>query len=204
VQHGGADKPFTSSAGSFYDVISIEDLCTLPVKDIRDPEGSVCFMWTTGPILEDSLRLMKAWGFKYKQIGFVWDKKADDVIVHRSAADSRLFLKMLRDKGAGYKLIPDPAGTDDILLVKEGKGQVNPGAYTMTQCEYVLVGTHRRIPKPRGARNVRQFLQSARTKHSAKPHVIRDRIHKMFPNQKKIELFARDSMPGWLAWGNEV
>jgi N6-adenosine-specific RNA methylase IME4 len=157
VQHGGADKPFTSSAGSFYDVISIEDLCTLPVKDIRDPEGSVCFMWTTGPILEDSLRLMKAWGFKYKQIAFVWDKQ-----------------------------------------------RVNPGAYTMTQCEYVLVGTHRRIPKPRGARNVRQFLQSARTKHSAKPHVIRDRIHEMFPNQEKVELFARDSMPGWLAWGNEV
>ena len=157
VQHGGADKPFTSSAGSFYPVVSIEDLCTLPVKDIRDPDGSVCFMWTTGPILEDSLRLMKAFGFKYKQIAFVWDKQ-----------------------------------------------RVNPGAYTMTQCEYVLVGTHKRIPKNRGARNIRQFLQEPRTKHSAKPLDIRDRIHQMFPNQRKIELFARNSDPRFVAWGNEV
>ena len=84
------------------------------------------------------------------------------------------------------------------------KVRVNPGMYTMSSCEVCLVGKYKRIPLPRGARNVRQFLQKMRTKHSEKPPEIRDRIDKMFPKQKKIEMFARKTFDGWDAWGNEI
>jgi N6-adenosine-specific RNA methylase IME4 len=43
-----------------------------------------------------------------------------------------------------------------------------------------------------------------RGRHSAKPAEIRDRITRMFPSHKKIELFAREVPDGWDAWGNEV
>jgi N6-adenosine-specific RNA methylase IME4 len=74
----------------------------------------------------------------------------------------------------------------------------------MSQTEFVLAATRGNIPKPRGARNVRQFLSERRTKHSRKPKEVRDRIEAMFPTQRKIELFARERVPGWDAWGNEV
>ena len=84
------------------------------------------------------------------------------------------------------------------------KQRVNPGFYTMSQCELCLIGKRGKIPSPRGARNVRQFLSELRGRHSAKPSQVRKRIEKMFPDQKYIELFAREVHDGWDAWGNEV
>ena len=84
------------------------------------------------------------------------------------------------------------------------KQKVNPGFYTMSQCEICLVGKKGKIPQPRGARNVRQFISEMRGKHSEKPTAVRDRITEMFPTQKKIELFARNKTDGWDFWGNEV
>lgn len=84
------------------------------------------------------------------------------------------------------------------------KQRANPGHYTMSECEICLVGKMGKIPTPRGSRNERQFLSELRTKHSKKPDEIRNRISKMFPEQTKIELFARQRQDGWAAWGNEV
>ena len=84
------------------------------------------------------------------------------------------------------------------------KQRPNPGFYTMSQCELCLVFKRGRIPQPRGARNMRQLVQVKRTRHSEKPHVVRERIEKMFPQQRKIELFARKRYQGWDAWGLEI
>ncbi len=83
------------------------------------------------------------------------------------------------------------------------KMKVNPGYYTMSQCELCLVFKRGKIPNPRGARNVKQYLEAERERHSAKPDEARQRIEEMFPGQKKIELFARVSVKGWKAWGLE-
>ena len=55
-----------------YPTMSIEELCNLDVPDIIE-DNSVLFLWTTSPLLEDSFRLVRAWGFKYKT-SFVWNK----------------------------------------------------------------------------------------------------------------------------------
>lgn len=87
------------------------------------------------------------------------------------------------------------------------KERVNPGFYTMSACELCLVMKRGRIPRPRGARNVRQFVEAPRGVHSAKPAEVRDRITEMFPHQRKIELFARAGvaeLPKWAYWGVEA
>ena len=84
------------------------------------------------------------------------------------------------------------------------KQRPNPGFYTMSQCELCLVFRRGKIPKPRGARNIRQLVEVKRTRHSEKPDAVRERIEKMFPQQSKIELFARKRSPGWDAWGLEI
>ena len=83
------------------------------------------------------------------------------------------------------------------------KERVNPGHYTMSQCELCLVFRRGRIPTPRGARNERQLVRAPRGAHSQKPEEVRHRIERMFPDQRKIELFARCEVPGWFAWGLE-
>lgn len=84
------------------------------------------------------------------------------------------------------------------------KQKTNPGFYTLSQCEICLVGKRGKIPKPRGQRNIRQLVSSLRGEHSQKPNEVRKRIELMFPSQTKIELFARETVEGWDAWGNQV
>lgn len=80
----------------------------------------------------------------------------------------------------------------------------NPGKYTLSNCELCLLFKHGRIPNPRGARNVRQLIESPRGKHSEKPIEVMQGIEKMFPEQKRIELFARKKFKGWSSWGLDV
>lgn len=42
------------------------------------------------------------------------------------------------------------------------------------------------------------------TVHSRKPDCVYEMIEAMFPETKKIELFARRKRDGWESWGNEV
>ncbi len=77
----------------------------------------------------------------------------------------------------------------------------NPGQYTLSYCEVCLLFKRGRIPQPRGARNIKQLVEVPRGKHSQKPEQIAEGIEKMFPNQPKIELFARHSREGWDSWG---
>ena len=80
----------------------------------------------------------------------------------------------------------------------------NPGRYTLSQTEFVLAFKKGKFPTPRGARNVRQFVQIHRGEHSEKPIQVIDGITKMFPQQEKIELFARNNYVGWDNWGLEI
>ena len=90
------------------------------------------------------------------------------------------------------------------------KVRVNPGFYTMSQCELCLVFKRGKIPSPRGARNVRQLVTAKRGVHSQKPDEVRLRIERMFPLLRKIELFARETNrqgfadQRWMRWGFEA
>ncbi len=152
-QHNAVHK--NKSADDHYATLPLATLKTLDVKSITEPDA-LLFIWTSSPHLEQAIELMKAWGFQYKTVAFVWEKQ-----------------------------------------------KTNPGYYTMSQCELCLVGKRGSIPKPRGSRNERQFLSSMRGRHSEKPEEVRARIERMFPTQRKIELFARVSVDGWDVWGNE-
>jgi N6-adenosine-specific RNA methylase IME4 len=80
----------------------------------------------------------------------------------------------------------------------------NPGIYTLSNCELCLVFKHGRIPNPRGARNIQQLIRSPRKEHSEKPIEVIQAIEKMFPYQKRIELFARKKIEGWTSWGLDL
>lgn len=47
-------------------------------------------------------------------------------------------------------------------------------------------------------------LREQSTKHSKKPDCAYEMIENMFPDCRKLELFARNERDGWDCWGNEV
>ncbi len=67
-----SNSGFTTSAENQYPTMPTEEICNLPIKDLAD-ENAVLFLWATSPLLEDALRVCRAWGFDYKT-NFVWIK----------------------------------------------------------------------------------------------------------------------------------
>lgn len=57
-----------------YKVMSSENIAKLQVNKIAD-KNCILFIWTTDYHLNKCLEVIKAWGFEYKTIGFVWAKK---------------------------------------------------------------------------------------------------------------------------------
>ena len=56
----------------------------------------------------------------------------------------------------------------------------------------------------RQAANVHQFIIAPIQEHSRKPDEARDKIVALMGDVPRVELFARQSPPGWDVWGNEV
>jgi N6-adenosine-specific RNA methylase IME4 len=61
-----------STPSDHYPTMTLQAICDLAVRDMAD-ENAVLFLWATSPLLEDALRVISSWGFKYKT-SFVWDK----------------------------------------------------------------------------------------------------------------------------------
>lgn len=76
------------------------------------------------------------------------------------------------------------------------------GYWTRSNAEICVLGV-RGKPKRRSA-GVHSVILSAIDKHSKKPAETRDRIVKLAGDLPRIELFARESSPGWDAWGNQI
>ena len=59
-----------------YSVMPTQDICNLGI-DLYPylHDNCVLFMWTTDAHLPDALRVIKAWGFEYKTVAFIWIKK---------------------------------------------------------------------------------------------------------------------------------
>ena len=56
-----------------YDVMNIEQIKALPVKEMSD-DNCILFLWATFPNIQQALDVVKAWGFEYKTVAFVWEK----------------------------------------------------------------------------------------------------------------------------------
>lgn len=154
-------KGLQGAAEKHYSTMSLEDICKLPVGSIS-AKDSILFLWATFPQLPAALRVISAWGFRYKTVAFLWLKK-------NRKADSWFF-------GLGF--------------------------WTRGNAEVCLLAT-RGHPK-RQSSKIHQFIISPIEAHSKKPDIVRDKIVELAGDVPRIELFARQTTPGWDVWGNEV
>lgn len=56
-----------------YPTMSLDEICALPVADSAF-DDCVLFMWATSPKLEESFKVINAWGFQYRTCA-IWDKE---------------------------------------------------------------------------------------------------------------------------------
>lgn len=87
---------------------------------------------------------------------------------------------------------------------KDGSGfATGMGHYTRANSEPCLLAMKGRMPV--AARDVLSIIHSPRRKHSQKPEAQYEKIERLYPGRRYLELFARQrTRPGWAYWGNEV
>jgi N6-adenosine-specific RNA methylase IME4 len=151
-----------TTVGLRYDTQGEGWIASLPVASIAAADA-VLFMWTTDAHLPVALRIIEAWDFTYKTVGFVWNKKE-----------------------------------------RSGKQVCYYGKWTMKGTELCLLATRGKPHRFLVSHKVRQLVEAERGGHSQKPDEVRRRIVELLGDRPRIELFARETAPGWDAWGDGV
>lgn len=154
-----------SGAAQKYPVLSLEEICSMPVENCLAADNAVLFLWVTAPILWEwdngvtASQIFPAWGFEYRTV-ISWVK--------------------LGRLGLGHWF----RGNVEFLMFGV-RGKVK--AFKCEQKNYFTAPTLKHSQKPGHARRLIEYAT------------------RNMPNaDKRIELFARDRVPGWSAWGNEL
>lgn len=93
-----------------------------------------------------------------------------------------------------------------VKKYKCGKNFVGMGAYTRANAEICLLGVSHDFcaKKQIKSHSVQQIIEAPIQAHSVKPDETRRRIVELLGDVPRIELFARQRVPGWDAWGDEI
>lgn len=70
-----SEKGAGKSPSRHYKCMSLAEIKALPVGHLAS-RHCVLFLWVTDPMVEEGIKVMAAWGFKYKTIAFTWVKQA--------------------------------------------------------------------------------------------------------------------------------
>lgn len=163
------DQAKWGAATSAYPTMKLEDICALPIASIAE-DNCALILWSTGPKQVEAHQVIKAWGFRYVTIFYVW-----------------------------VKLNPNSFRPFDYSSLYKGRGQ-----YTKPNTEIALLATRGYMLDVYDAFTVSQIILAPRSAHSEKPKQARIGIERLFGDVPRIELFARERVVGWDAWGNEV
>jgi N6-adenosine-specific RNA methylase IME4 len=109
-----------------YPTMSVDELKALPVESIA-ADNAILFMWTTDGHLPFAIEIMRAWGFNYATVAFVWNKK------ERTGKQVCYY---------GYWTMK---GTELCLLGRRGK--VKPVAHNVRQLVEAQRGAHSEKPE---------------------------------------------------------
>jgi N6-adenosine-specific RNA methylase IME4 len=83
----------------------IDDICAL---EVPSEEDSVLLLWATYPLLKEGIRVVEAWGFKYKTVAFTWVKTNRDGSIYmgmgrHTRANAEICLLGVKGKGIPRK-----------------------------------------------------------------------------------------------------
>ena len=86
------------------------------------------------------------------------------------------------------------------------KDKIGMGYHVREQHESLLIVKRGELPPPAVDNRPSSVVEAPRLEHSAKPPIFYDIIDKMYPDVRKIELFARGTLDRewWTTWGNQA
>lgn len=188
----GDKLPKVRGAQSHYGGMTVPDVAALRVAALADRSGCVCVLWIPDAIDLDAAgmngaTILRAWGFTPKQ-RWVWvkTKQVTPVLRSWSTASRVSWLFGRRGKSLSKHLA------------------FGMGRLSRTCHEIAIVGVRGNVYGSLVSKSERTVFLSPRRGHSEKPEDVQDALDRMFPDARKLELFARRQRDGWTCVGNEA
>jgi len=149
--------------------MSLEEIKALPVRYVA-ADSAILLMWCTFPFLDKQIEVLKAWGFRYATLGFVWIK--------------------LNSKASRHGFLPP----EEKNLVSYG-GQYfstffGVGYYTKSNPEPCILATRGKVMKP-VVNTVSNLIFAPRREHSRKPDEVYEKIEQLYGPIPRLEMFGR-------------
>lgn len=176
---------FRGGAEGHYPLMTMQEIAALPVAKIAAPSCAL-LMWCTFPYLADQIKLFDHWGFRYRT----------------------QFLTWIKLNPRGYDLPaddPNYAPGKQYTLYTDGLFHsvfFGVGYYAKSNPEVCLLGMRGQLPTVSDC--VSSVILAPRGPHSRKPLEAYGRIEAVFGDVPRVELFARNTAPGWAAMGNGI
>jgi N6-adenosine-specific RNA methylase IME4/ParB-like chromosome segregation protein Spo0J len=116
----GSTDP-TRRVRSQYPTMSLADIVAVPVRDIAAAQA-VLFLWTTAPLLQNSMQVIDGWGFSYRSCA-VWNK----CVAGMGSWGFRIAHEHLLVAVRGAMPTPAPATrVNSVITIKRGAHSAKP------------------------------------------------------------------------------
>ncbi len=195
-------------AAANYPLLDLEEIKRLRVREIADPNGCVLALWVPSSLLQEGLDVMESWGFEQRQT-YTWAK-----IVHTSQVNlnqtnevrKELVSLVKKVQRKAFKLDGKPITFRDFeFVLDESVLGFGMGRLFRQTHEICIIGINNtKIYKSLKNKSQRSVSFGQNMKHSAKPDHLQNSLDLMFPEGKKLEIFARRRREEWTTIGNEV
>lgn len=173
-------KGYAKAPEAQYQTMPLDQIKALPVEALAAPD-CLLWLWAVNPQLPQALDVLRAWGFMFKTAG-TWLK--------RSTRGKVSF-------GTGYIL---RSANEPFLIGTRGQPRT-------TRATRSAVITH--DERFTGAwddiwPNGTVTIEASVREHSRKPDEAYLACEDLMPAARRLDLFSRQTRPGWTAWGNEA
>jgi len=135
-----------------YPTMTTEQISNLPISNICD-DNCYLFLWATGPLMDECISEVKAWGFDYYGIAFTWIK------TNKRKTDTLFW-------GMGNVTRSNP---EYVLLGRKGK--IERASASVHSVVMAPIDKHSRKPNEIRERIVRLFPSSSRIELFAREKV---------------------------------
>jgi len=169
-------KGMGRSPDNHYKTMTIEELMAMPIRDLAYRD-CVLFMWVIDSHTELAFKLLEAWGFKFKTIGFYWAK---------TNKDGSWFMN------TGHWTRANPEHVFESYLGDNEQ-----------EVERSFLATVGKPSRRETGKDVRRLIVARRRQHSEKPDEVHESIERLVEGPY-LELFARRFYPNWTVWGDEI
>lgn len=163
------------SYAAHYGAMSFAEIAALPVGSLAG-QDCVLFLWCTWPLL---------------LYGGAPEQRYADADASRSQVG-----EVMRAWGFRYA-----TGGAWHKKTKNGGTAFGTGYRTRSACEPFLIGIN---GSPLTSRAERNLIEGLAREHSRKPDAAFAWCERYLPAARRVELFSRESRPGWDSWGLEA